>query len=538
MPPTNLVMVAPSLSDDLSRSLGDMAVRNGAGVTPTADRTDSDPQIVNQHAALESLLRTTIGPQSYQLWFHDKTALTIRHDELIVRVASPFLSTWLQRQFREPIDSVASSVLGPAARVRFEIDGSLAVVTTPQEASKAAESPNVDASLPRGGAKTAGPQSTTNAAQSLAVPHRGSEAATLSRTEATSKTTAGSARRFSDLTDFIEGSCNQLAMTAARQVCEAPGERLNPLYLFGGVGLGKTHLLEGIYCELRRRFPSWNIVFLTSEQFANYFTQALRTHTLPSFRQRFRGVDVLLVDDVDFLDGKRVIQEEFLHTIKTLESLGKQLIVTADRHPRLLSQTSEELSTRFVSGLVCRLEGPDLDTRTRIVQHKLTRRSLELTPDVVALVAQWFRNNVRELEGALNCLEAHFLLNRQRMNAANARQILADLQRDCVRIVRLADVERVVCDLFRLIPDELRSSSRARNVAQPRMLAMFLARKLTQAAYSEIGEFFGGRNHSTVISAERQVQTWLAGDTPFTIAARQWSAGELLQTLEQQLLAS
>lgn len=144
----------------------------------------------------------------------------------------------------------------------------------------------------------------------------------------------------------------------------------------------------------------------------------------------------------------------------------------------------------------------------------------------------------RELEGALNCLEAHFAMTRQRMTGPNARQILADLQRDCVRIVRLADVERAVCDLFRLIPDELRSSSRARNVAQPRMLAMFLARKLTQAAYSEIGEFFGGRNHSTVISAERQVQGWLTVDTSFTIAARQWSAGELLQTLEQQLLAS
>lgn len=540
MPPTNLVMVAPSLSPDLSGSLDNSAMRNGAGVTPTADRTDSDPQFDNQRAALESLLRTAIGPQSYQLWFRDKTALTIRHDELVVRVASPFLSTWLQRQFREPIGSVAASVLGPAARVRFEIDGTLVVATqsakptlpmtpsmrgedaTPCGAVSRAEQPSLTVSRPD-------LKSTLDSSGNAAQP--------AARIDAAPRTPSAS-RRFADLSDFIEGPCNQLALTAARQVCGAPGERLNPLYLFGGVGLGKTHLLEGIYCELRRRFPSWNIVFLTSEQFANYFTQALRTHTLPSFRQRFRGVDVLLVDDVDFLDGKRVIQEEFLHTVKTLESLGKQLIITADRHPRLLSQTSEELSTRFVSGLVCRLEAPDLHTRTHIVQHKLTQRSLELTPDATALVAQWFRNNVRELEGALNCLEAHFSLNRQRMNAANARQILADLQRDCVRIVRLADVERVVCDLFRLIPDELRSSSRARNVAQPRMLAMFLARKLTQAAYSEIGEFFGGRNHSTVISAERQVQTWLAEDTPFTIAARQWSAGELLQTLEQQLLAS
>lgn len=530
MLPTDLVMVAPSLSFDPARSLDNTAMWNGAGVTPAADRTDSDPQLANQQAALEALLRTTVGPQSHQLWFRDKTALTIRYDELIVRVASPFLSTWLQRQFREPLSSVAASVLGPAARVRFEIDGSLAITA-------ASDSANVAASFPRGKTKANEPQSPA-IAQSAVAPPRESEVTTLTRTEVAQKSATGSARRFANLADFVAGSCNQLALTAARQVCEAPGERLNPLYLFSGVGLGKTHLLEGIYSELRRRFPSWNIVFLTSEQFANYFTQALRTHTLPSFRQRFRGVDVLLVDDVDFLDGKRVIQEEFLHTVKTLESLGKQLIVTADRHPRLLSQTSEELSTRFVSGLVCRLEAPDLETRTRVVQHKLTQRQLELTPDAIALVAQWFHNNVRELEGALNCLEAHFAMTRQRMTGPNARQILADLQRDCVRIVRLADVERVVCDLFRLIPEELRSSSRARNVAQPRMLAMFLARKLTQAAYSEIGEFFGGRNHSTVISAERQVQEWLTVDTSFTIAARQWSAGELLQTLEQQLLAS
>lgn len=521
MLPTDLVMVAPPLSHD------NTATRIGAGVAPTTDRTDFEPQPTQQHAALESLLRTTIGTQSYQLWFRDRTELTIRNDELVVRVASPFLSTWLQRQFREPIGVVATSVLGPAARVCFEIDGELAVAASNGIASRR----DATATLP---------QPTTSLTRSVAGARRESEhhIGGATRSEAAPRPAASSSRRFAKLDDFVPGPCNQLAIAAARQVCEAPGERLNPLYLFGGVGLGKTHLLEGVYCELRRRFPGWNVLFLTSEQFANYFTQALRTQSLPSFRQKFRSVDVLLVDDVDFLDGKRVIQEEFLHTIKTLESLGKQLVVTADRHPRLLSQVSEELSTRFVSGLVCRMEVPDLDTRTRMIQHKLTQRKLDLTPDAIALVAQWFRNNVRELEGALNCLEAHFAMNPQRMNEAVARQILADLQRDCVRIVRLADVERVICDLFRMIPDELRSSSRARNVVQPRMLAMFLARKLTQAAYSEIGAFFGGRNHSTVISAERQVREWLTDNTPFTIATREWSAGELLQTLEQQLLAS
>ncbi len=523
MLPTDLVMVAPSLSHD------NTATRIGAGVAPAADRTDFEPQPTQQHVALESLLRTTIGTQSYQLWFRDRTELTIRNDELVVRVASPFLSTWLQRQFRDPIGVVAASVLGPAARVCFEIDGELAI----------AASNGIALRSQSGTIQTASKPTTSLTLSASATLEAGETRHSVSaRSDAAPRPAASSSRRFAKLDDFVPGSCNQLAITAARQVCEAPGERLNPLYLFGGVGLGKTHLLEGMYCELRRRFPGWNVLFLTSEQFANYFTQALRTQSLPSFRQKFRSVDVLLVDDVDFFDGKRVIQEEFLHTIKTLESLGKQLAVTADRHPRLLSQVSEELSTRFVSGLVCRMEVPDLDTRTHMIQHKLTQRKLELTPDAVALVAQWFRNNVRELEGALNCLEAHFAMNPQRMNAAVARQILADLQRDCVRIVRLADVERVICDLFRMIPDELRSSSRARNVVQPRMLAMFLARKLTQAAYSEIGAFFGGRNHSTVISAERQVREWLTDNTPFTIATREWSAGELLQTLEQQLLAS
>ncbi len=502
----------------------------------------------NPQTKIDSLLRSVVGPRNYQLWFRERTKLSVHEDELVVAVVSPFVLTLLQRQFRQEIGNVASSLLGPAARVRFEVDGSLSMTN--------AEAANADA--------TGSNQTSSNSSTSLAVV-KTAEATVVSNVlsaktvAATAKSaasttivvgpamseegtrTAASAnggRRFAHLSDFVVGSCNQLAFAGVRQVSEAPGQRQNPLYLFGGVGLGKTHLLEGLYCELRRRFPTQNVVFLTSEQFANYFTHALRTHTLPSFRQRFRGIDVLLVDDVDFFDGKRGIQEEFLHTVKSLESHGKQIVVTSDRHPNLLSQTSEELTSRFVSGLVCRMETPDLDTRTKIVQHKLTRRELQLAPDAVLLVAQWFRQNVRELEGALNCLEAHFSVSNVRLTAAAARQILADLQRDCVRIVRLADVERAICDLFRLIPDELRSASRSRNVSQPRMLAMFLARKLTQAAYSEIGDFFGGRNHSTVISAERQVQTWMTDETKVTIASRQWSVGELVQTLEQQLLAS
>ncbi|MCX7419269.1 MAG: chromosomal replication initiator protein DnaA [Planctomycetia bacterium] len=573
MLPTNLVMVAPRLLTDNPDE------RHGVGVTPSvrcdlesekdrsptvsfavyAGRTASCSSPVesanvsvihveNPQTKIDSLLRSIVGPRNYQLWFRERTKLSVHDDELVVAVVSPFVLTLLQRQFRQEIGNVASSLLGPAARVRFEVDGSLSLANSEVSKTDTHGSDQADSSSSTSGVavKTSEATVVSNvlSTKTVAATAKSPASTTIVVGPAMSEegtrpaASANGGRRFAHLSDFVVGSCNQLAFAGVRQVSEAPGQRQNPLYLFGGVGLGKTHLLEGLYCELRRRFPTQNVVFLTSEQFANYFTHALRSHTLPSFRQRFRGIDVLLVDDVDFFDGKRGIQEEFLHTVKSLESHGKQIVVTADRHPNLLSQTSEELTSRFVSGLVCRMEAPDLDTRTKIVQHKLTRRDLQLAPDAVLLIAQWFRQNVRELEGALNCLEAHYSVSQVRLTAAASRQILADLQRDCVRIVRLADVERAICDLFRLIPDELRSASRSRNVSQPRMLAMFLARKLTQAAYSEIGEFFGGRNHSTVISAERQVQTWMTDETKVTIASRQWSVGELVQTLEQQLLAS
>src|SRR5580704_3560892 len=342
-------------------------------------------------------------------------------------------------------------------------------------------------------------------------------------------------RRFADLNDFVPGPSNQLAFTAALQICEQPGA-YNPLVLYGGVGIGKTHLLEGIYRRMRARYPALRIVFLSAESFANYFTQALRDRTLPSFRQRFRGVDVLMVDDVDFLDGKRVIQEEFLHTIKQLESHQRQVAVTSDRHPRLLTRLSEELVTRFVSGIFCRLESPDLDTRRTIVARKAARMTARITDEAIEFVVQRFALSVRELEGALNFLENYGQTTGKTINLTVARNVLADIDRDCVRIVRVAEVEQAVCRLFSVGVDDLRSARRTRTVSQPRMLAMYLARKMTQAAYTEIGEHFGGRNHSTVMSAEKRVRSLLEADATVRAGTQDWKLGDLLASLEQQLL--
>jgi chromosomal replication initiator protein len=344
-------------------------------------------------------------------------------------------------------------------------------------------------------------------------------------------------RKLAELSDFVTGTGNELAITAVQQVCDAPGARANPLFLYGGVGIGKTHLLEGICRRVRRTHSHLQVMLLSAEAFANHFTEALRQRTLPAFRQRFRNVDILLVDDVEFFEGKQVIQEEFLHTFKQLEALGRQLVVTADRHPRILTRLSDDLTSRFQSGLVCRIENPDLETRRRIATAKAGRLEADFAPEAVAYVAQRFTNSVRELEGALHSLATWHAMTGRRITATTARTILAEMERDCVKIVRVGDVEQVVCRFFGLAADDLRSSRRNRTLSQPRMLAMFLSRKLTQAAYSEIGQHFGGRNHSTVMSAEKKVQEWLTTGAPIRVASQTWPLTDLLESLEQQLRA-
>lgn len=472
-----------------------------------------------------------IGPRQYEHWFLGKTTWQVCNDELIIGVANPFLLTWMQKQFRAPALQAAQAVIGPAARVRFAVRSSAEQVTVAQE-TVSVQPASALIPLPQNGRTVPSGALTVRHSTTVAVRQRDEAGATPNTAAPPPR-----GRKFADLCDFVDGPCNALALTAARQVCQRPDGSMNPFFVYGAVGTGKTHLLEGMYRQLRRSFPEWQVLYLTSEQFTNFFTQAYRDHTLPSFRQRFRTVDVLIIDDVDFLDAKRVIQEEFLHTFKQLESHGKQLIVAGDRHPRLLTKISDELRTRFLSGMVCRLEPPDAATREKIVQRKASRMQADFSPEALRFIAERFVHNVRELEGALNCLQTYHGMTGKRITAAVARQVLSELERDCIRVVRLADIERAVCGLFGVNGDDLKSSRKNRSLCQPRMLAMYLSRKLTRAAYAEIGAYYGGRNHATVISAEHTVDEWLARGDSVKVAADNWRLADLLETLEQQLLA-
>lgn len=482
----------------------------------------------NQDAATELIrleLASEIGAKQFEQWFTSQARLRVAADELIVEAASPFLIQWLQKKFSSALRQAARIVLGDAVRLRFAV-------------AAAVIAPVVVDDVPA-------TQLQKSSSQPIAAATKLEQAATViavrTKSAATGETAVAKSampgRRFADLTDFVSGPGNELALTAVGQVCRSPGTQLNPLCIHGGVGTGKSHLLEGIYRQVRRLHPQLQVVYLTAENFANYFTSALREHTLPSFRQRFRSIDVLLIDDVHFLDAKFGIQEEFLHTVKQLDRQGKQLVVTADRHPRLLTKLNEELKTRFLAGMVCRLDAPDFATRREVVSRKAARMDADFATDALTFVAERFTQNVRELEGALNCLQTYHAMTGQRITASVARNVLADLERDCIRVVRLTDIELAVTTLFGLAADDLRSDNRSRSVSQPRMLAMYLARKHTRSAYAEIGHYFGGRNHSTAIAAERKIAQEMERQTSIQIASQTWSMRDVLETLDQQLHA-
>ena len=474
--------------------------------------------------AVFRLLSQQVGQRSFQNWFAGKVSLKLEASLLIIGVASPFLLTWMQKKFSSEIYATAIACIGPAAEYRFEVDPRLASQELSSKAQPATSQINGDTTnrklMPPSDQKTeridGGHQPAQQPAQP--APYKG--------------------RRFADLSTFLSGKSNQLAFMATLQASEQPGALYNPLFIHGGVGLGKTHLLEGFYRRIRQQYPSLQVVFLTAESFGNYFSKALQERSLPSFRQRFRNVDVLIIDDIDFFESKRIFQEELLHTIKHLESHGRQLIFSSDRHPRLLTKMSEELTTRFLSGLVCRVETPETELRLQIARQRALQLKTPITEGALEYVARRFTHNVRELEGAINCLQTWHVMTKQKITTTMARQVLADLERDCIRIVKMDDIKQIVCSTFGISEADLKSSRRARNISQPRMLAMFLARKLTQAAYSEIGDFFGGRNHSTVMFAEKKVRKWLENQSSIRVALQDWSTEEIIESLEQQLLAS
>jgi chromosomal replication initiator protein len=454
-------------------------------------------------------LADRLGPQNYQRRLQGKAAFQIEGGTLVVHLANPLVMQWLQSRHALLMNEIAGEVVGPNAQVEFRT-ASMPVANT---TSGADEATTTEAPAPRMGAV----HQTT--APSPPAAHAGR-------------------RRFMDFTDFVVGESNQLAFTAARQVAEAPGVRLNPLVLHGAVGLGKSHLMEGVVQEVRTRFPAMQTLLVTAESFLNYFTEAMKSHSLPSFRQKFRRVDVLLIDDIEFLCGKRASREELLNTIKKLTDDGCQMVFASDRHPRLLEGMGDELISRLMAGMVCRIESPDVATRRALAAQSAARLNFALNDDILDYIADRFRTNAREILGAVNSLYTHALVARDRMNLRAARKVLGQFEGECQRVVRMSDIEDAVCGVFHVTPQALRSSERKQAVCHARHLAIYLSRRLMGAAFTEIGSHFGNRNHSTIITSNDKIKSMIANQRSIKFAGNTWLIEDLVDSLEQQILAS
>jgi chromosomal replication initiator protein len=307
-------------------------------------------------------------------------------------------------------------------------------------------------------------------------------------------------------TSFVEGKSNQLARAAAMQVADNPGESYNPLFLYGGVGLGKTHLMHAVGNALLQRNPNAKIVYLHSERFVADMVKALQLNAINEFKRYYRSVDALLIDDIQFFANKERSQEEFFHTFNALLEGGQQMILTCDRYPKEIHGLEERLKSRFGWGLTVAVEPPELETRVAILMKKAEQAEVELPPEAAFFLAQRIRSNVRELEGALKRVIASAMFTARSIDIPLIKDSLKDLLALQDKQVSLDNIQRMVAEYYKIKVADLMSKRRSRSVARPRQVAMALAKELTNHSLPEIGDSFGGRDHTTVLHACRKIK--------------------------------
>jgi chromosomal replication initiator protein len=305
--------------------------------------------------------------------------------------------------------------------------------------------------------------------------------------------------------NFVLGKSNELGFAAASQIAQKPGDAYNPLLLYGSTGLGKTHLLHAIGNEIRKRDPSTKVLYLDSERFVSDMIRALRHGAIDDFKKHYRSAGALLIDDIQFLSGKKSSQEEFFHTFNALLDSKQQIVLTCDRYPKEVTGLEARLRSRFGWGLTVAIEPPDFETRVAILMNKAQDRGVQLAEPVAFLIAKRLQSHVRDLEGALNQLIANATFTGREITENFTREVLRDLLTVHERLITIENIQKTVCEYYKIRVSELLSKRRPRSIARPRQMAMALSKELTQHSLPEIGDAFGGRDHTTVLHACRKI---------------------------------
>ena len=312
--------------------------------------------------------------------------------------------------------------------------------------------------------------------------------------------------------NFIVGGSNQFSHAASLAVANQPGEHYNPLFIYGGVGLGKTHLINAIGHRIVEKRPTLKVIYLSSETFMNELIASLRRDKMDEFKIRFRNIDVLILDDVQFIAGKERTQEEFFHTFNSLYETHKQIVITSDKFPKEIPGLEDRLRNRFEWGLIADIQPPDMETRVAILQKKAEVEGVMLPHEVAIFLATHIDSNVRELEGSLTRLGAFASLTKTPVTVDLAKEVLQNTLKGAHREVTIESIQKAICDYFKLKLGDLKAKRRTKNVALPRQVAMYLCRKYTSTSFPVIGDKFGGRDHSTVIHASKTIEKRLKED--------------------------
>jgi len=438
--------------------------------------TDFSSAILNRIAEL-------VGPQRFRVWFKNTTRVEVGDGFVKVGVPNVFIGSWIEKNFVEVIAQAARDALGRDVEITFAIDPDLF------RNLRKAQLESQAASIERG---TAGvPRIKPDAAASAPPPRR----------------------LRGELDTFVVGPSNELAFGVARALVDNPAQDHAPVFFHGGCGLGKTHLLQGIANALTQRRPEIRWLYVTGEDFTNQFIHALKERRVDAFRHRFRGLDVLLVDDVHFLASKKATQEEFLHTFNAIQSTGMRVVLASDVHPRMIGDLPEALVNRLMSGMIIRIDRPDFQTRCEILRRRAIAANHAVPAPVVAYIAERGEMNVRELEGCLLKLLAFAALTKAPITLSLARQALDQHFTKTGKIVTVSDIELSVAAFFGLTPSDLHSTRKSRTVALARNIAMHLARKNTDLSFPDIGRLMGDKNHTTVLLACRRIAQLLATDS-------------------------
>ncbi|HUF13238.1 MAG TPA: chromosomal replication initiator protein DnaA [Longimicrobiales bacterium] len=426
--------------------------------------------------------REQLPEQTYRTWFARTRPVALSQDLLVIEAGSEFATEWIEDKYGRLLGDISADVFGRRFTISFQH--------------------HAEARPPRPGAAS---ESTPAPAGSEAPPTTGGDGQRAS----TSGPIVGSPLNERYVFErFVVGSNNQLAAAACRAVAEAPAKMYNPLFIYGGVGLGKTHLMHAIGHIVRSRAPEKRVAYVTSERFTNDLIGSIQDGRMPEFRRRYREIDLLLIDDVQFLGEKERTQEEFFHTFNSLYDAQRQIVVTSDRPPKEIPGLEERLVSRFEWGLVTDIRPPDLETRVAILRKKADDDDIVIHDDVLEFIARYCRSSVRELEGAIIKLLAYSSLTHREVTTDLAREALAGQLADAASMSQRSPemIRQRVAEEFKVTVDGLTSKRRTKDLTVPRQVAMYLMRELLDLPLVEIGRQFGGRDHSTVIHSIQKVE--------------------------------